>query len=42
VPLGPSAITSELVGIFERTLKLPGRLITPFEGSREAQPPDGK
>jgi hypothetical protein len=27
VPLGPSAVTSELVGIFERTLKLPGRLL---------------
>ena len=27
VPLGPSAITSELVGIFERTLKLPGKLV---------------
>jgi len=31
VPLGPGAITSELVGIFERTLKLPGKLITPAE-----------
>jgi len=29
VPLGPRAITSELVGIFERTLKLPGRLLPP-------------
>jgi uncharacterized protein YhdP len=27
VPLGPSAVTAELVGIFERTLKLPGELI---------------
>jgi hypothetical protein len=42
VPLGPGAITSELVGIFERTLKLPGKLITLPEGGREAQPPDGK
>jgi len=32
VPLGPGAITSELVGIFERTLKLPGKLIVPLEG----------
>ena len=31
VPLGPGAITSELVGIFERTLKLPGKLVTPSE-----------
>ena len=38
VPLGPGAITSELVGIFERTLKLPGRLITPLEGSGEEKP----
>ena len=29
VPLGPAAITSELVGIFERTLKLPVKLIKP-------------
>jgi hypothetical protein len=29
VPLGPRAITSELVGIFERTLKLPGRPLPP-------------
>ena len=29
VPLGPRAITSELVGIFERTLKLPTRLVPP-------------
>ncbi|MBW8905910.1 MAG: hypothetical protein JF611_09630 [Betaproteobacteria bacterium] len=27
VPLGPRAITSELKGIFERTLSLPGQLI---------------
>jgi uncharacterized protein involved in outer membrane biogenesis len=31
VPLGPGAITSELVGIFERTLKLPGKLVTPSD-----------
>jgi hypothetical protein len=38
VPLGPGAITSELVGIFERTLKLPGKLITPTEGGGEEKP----
>jgi hypothetical protein len=38
VPLGPGAITSELVGIFERTLKLPGKLITPLEGGGEEKP----
>jgi len=42
VPLGPGAVTSELTGIFERTLKLPVKLIAPLDGSREAQPPDGK
>jgi uncharacterized protein involved in outer membrane biogenesis len=42
VPLGPGAITSELVGIFERTLKLPGKLIAPLDSGQEAQPPDGK
>ena len=30
VPLGPNAITSELLGIFERTLKLPGHLFAPL------------
>jgi|GEM_PF-2591920 len=29
VPLGPGAVTSELTGIFERTLKLPGKLLAP-------------
>jgi hypothetical protein len=29
VPLGPRAITSELLGIFERTVKLPGKLAEP-------------
>lgn len=37
VPLGPGAITSELVGIFERTLKLPGRLVEPVTGQPPAQ-----
>jgi hypothetical protein len=30
VPLGPRAITSELLGIFERTLKLPAKLVAPL------------
>jgi hypothetical protein len=29
VPLGPGAVTSEVLGIFERTLKLPAKLVTP-------------
>jgi hypothetical protein len=36
VPLGPHAITSELTGIFERTLKLPAKLFAP---SRTAPSP---
>ncbi|MBX9965406.1 MAG: AsmA-like C-terminal domain-containing protein [Burkholderiales bacterium] len=32
VPLGPGAVTSELTGIFERTLKLPGKLLAPTGG----------
>ncbi len=31
VPLGPRAITDQLLGIFERTLKLPGKLAVPAE-----------
>jgi hypothetical protein len=27
VPLGPRAVTDQLLGIFERTLKLPGKLV---------------
>ncbi len=38
VPLGPSAVTSELVGIFERTLKLPGHLL-PLERGDASQGP---
>ena len=37
VPLGPGAITSELVGIFERTLKLPARLVAPPDGGATSQ-----
>jgi len=29
VPLGPRAISDQLLGIFERTLKLPGKLSVP-------------
>jgi hypothetical protein len=29
VPLGPAAVGSEVLGIFERTLKLPAKLVTP-------------
>jgi hypothetical protein len=36
VPLGPRAITDSLLGIFERTLKLPGKLTVP---ASEAKPP---
>jgi hypothetical protein len=43
VPLGPGAITSELMGIFERTLTLPGKLITlPERGREPGSPPDGQ
>jgi AsmA-like C-terminal region len=31
VPLGPRAISSQLLGIFERTLKLPGKLVVPAQ-----------
>jgi hypothetical protein len=31
VPLGPTAIGSEILGIFERTLKLPVKLVAPAE-----------
>jgi hypothetical protein len=38
VPLGPSAVTSELLGIFERTLKLPGKLVPPPGAGAPVQP----
>ena len=31
LPLGPRAVTDQLLGIFERTLKLPGKLVVPAE-----------
>ena len=34
VPLGPRAITDQLLGIFERTLKLPGKLAVPQQPTR--------
>jgi len=37
VPLGPRAITSQMLGIFERTLKLPGKLVVPAA----KEPPPG-
>ena len=30
VPLGPAAVTAELAGIFERTLKLPAKILAPI------------
>jgi uncharacterized protein involved in outer membrane biogenesis len=38
VPLGPGAVTSELLGIFERTLKLPAELLPPQRGDSAAAP----
>ena len=37
VPLGPAAVGSEVLGIFERTLKLPVKLVAPLEDA--AKPP---
>ncbi|MDH4093295.1 MAG: AsmA-like C-terminal region-containing protein [Betaproteobacteria bacterium] len=37
VPLGPRAVTNELLGIFERTLKLPAKLVAPLEGNPAPQ-----
>jgi len=31
LPLGPRAVTDQLLGIFERTLKLPGKLLLPSD-----------
>jgi hypothetical protein len=38
VPLGPNAVTSELVGIFERTLKLPEKLLPQERGDPPKEP----
>jgi hypothetical protein len=32
VPLGPRAVSDRLLGVFERTLKLPGKLVMPSGG----------
>jgi hypothetical protein len=34
LPLGPRAISDQLLGIFERTLKLPGKLVVPAQTPR--------
>ena len=34
VPLGPRAVTDQLLGIFERALKLPGKLLVPPQGAK--------
>ena len=39
VPLGPRAVTDRLLGIFERTLKLPGKLIVHPSAGEAAPPP---
>ena len=39
VPLGPQAVTDRLLGIFERTLKLPGKLVAPAAGEAPAAAP---
>jgi hypothetical protein len=39
VPLGPAAITSELVGIFERTVKLPAKLVPLPRGGAPVESP---
>lgn len=36
VPLGPEAVTSELKGIFTRTLKLPANILAPLKAKPEA------
>jgi hypothetical protein len=38
VPLGPGAVTNELLGIFERTLKLPGELLPQKSGDAPKEP----
>ena len=39
VPLGPAAVTSELAGIFERTLKLPAKILAPITTTPAAERP---
>lgn len=40
LPLDPRAVASELAGIFVRTLKLPAKLLAPFESSAQPAPQD--
>jgi hypothetical protein len=37
IPLGPRAVTDQLLGIFERTLRLPGKLLLHPEAKPQAQ-----
>jgi hypothetical protein len=39
VPLGPAAVTSELAGIFVRTLKLPAKILEPVSTGAERKAP---
>jgi hypothetical protein len=39
VPLGPEAVTSELAGIFTRTLKLPANILAPLNAKPADSPP---
>ncbi|HEX5093972.1 MAG TPA: AsmA-like C-terminal domain-containing protein [Burkholderiales bacterium] len=39
VPLDPRAIASRVIGIFERTFKLPGKLFLPEDGAKPAPQP---
>ena len=39
VPLGPAAVTSELKGVFERTITLPAKLVPPTGGNSGAAAP---
>jgi hypothetical protein len=38
-PLGPQAVTHQLTGIFERTLKVPARLFAPLDPAKRENPP---
>jgi hypothetical protein len=39
VPLGPGAVSSEVMGIFERTFKLPGKMVEPLTKPKEPAKP---
>jgi hypothetical protein len=36
IPLGPRAVTSDLLGVFSRALKVPGKLVAPLESDSKA------